>query len=177
MPSHVISICIALLDLKHPQQHQQHSEMVNENNEEETKPPASCKFFHQVINNCLEIGNEVWNCLSRPRSRSWEVPRVQQRSGLPRDNTPLFPRCPRTPSCKSMWNVQSATSSSSRPTSWRSIWSCTMGKRQNSVPSARNLSTRATTLKLTWELTLMWNRSAAPSRFLQIITRCSSIKS
>ena len=71
-----------------------------------------------------------------------------------------------------MWSVQSATSSSSRPTSWRSIWSCTMGKRQNSVPSARNLSTQTTTLKLTWELTLMWNRSAVPSRFVQIITRC-----
>ena len=37
-------------DLKHPQ-HQ--SEMANENNEDETKPPASCKFFHQVSNQKL----------------------------------------------------------------------------------------------------------------------------
>ena len=37
-------------DLKHAQ-HQ--SEMANENNEDETKPPASCKFFHQVIDQKL----------------------------------------------------------------------------------------------------------------------------
>ena len=103
---------------------------------------------------------------SRPKSRSWEVPRVPLRIS-PRDSTLLFPRCPRTPNCKSMWNVQSASSSSSRQTYWRSTWSCTMERRRNSVPSVRNPSTPTITLKLTWGLTLTWSPSAVLWRFVQ----------
>ena len=155
--------------------------MPNDNNEEETKPPASCKFFHQVMRSILKcrivlimrmVLRRHWGwgvkLPSRPKSRSWEVPRVPLRIS-PRDSTPLFPRCPRTPNCKSMLNVQSASSSSSRQTYWRSTWSCTMERRRNSVPSVRNPSTPTITLKLTWGLTLTWSPSAVPWRFVQII--------
>ena len=47
----------------------------NENNEDETKPPASCKFFHQVINNCLEIGN---GCKLVGAGRKAEIERSQE---------------------------------------------------------------------------------------------------
>merc|ERR1719222_1823304 len=64
--------------LASPQQQQQQSEMGNENNEDERKPRASCKFFHQAEKQKLR----------GPKSATEEQPATRQYtvvSKMPKD--------------------------------------------------------------------------------------------